>query len=191
MNAKQEEFRVQWEKQLKHQLPQLPPFESYWSELPKFFDWLVGKLTTQKPLTAITTAGSRNYIFSQKLNLVQSIRFAAASHLCISLDYQKENGERKQYVVEPYSFRTTSENRILLHTICQGESRAFRLDRMINAAVTNEIFDPRYAIEIVEDGNIHAPQMSNSRAVSFSPRSFSVKRGRSRATVNSGITYIY
>ncbi len=164
LDLKQDEFRVQWEKQLKHQLPKLPPFESYWGELPIFFSWLAGE-STGRILESITREGSRNYVFERKLKIVQSIRFAAASHLCINLDYQNEKGERKQYVLEPYSFRTTSENNVTLFAIDKSRpdhSRQFRIDRMIDAMVTNEIFKPRYVIEIIEDGNIHAPQISNN-----------------------------
>jgi len=34
------ELRADWDQMLAHQLPQLPPFESFWEELPAVFDWL-------------------------------------------------------------------------------------------------------------------------------------------------------
>jgi predicted nucleotidyltransferase component of viral defense system len=173
LDPKQEEFRVQWDSQLKHQLQILPPFESYWSELPIFFNWLAGHLN-KKPLPVLKIGkdeGSRNSIFESRLKVVQNIRFAAASHLCINLDYRNEKGEHKQYLLEPYSFRTTSENKILLYTIHEGKPRAFRIDRMIGATVTSNVFVPKYEIEIVEDGGINAPKIS-IRPVAFSSRSY-------------------
>ncbi len=179
LNPKKEEFKVQWESQLKHQLQTLPPFQSYWNELPTFFSWLAGHLN-KKPLPILNLpqhSESRNYIFDNKSKIVQNIRFAAASHLCINLDYKNEEGERKQYVLEPYSFRTTSENRILLYALKEdGQSRAFLIDRMIDVTVTSNVFVPKYEIEIVEDGGIDAPQIS--RAVDFSVRNYLGKKRR-------------
>jgi hypothetical protein len=103
LDPKQQEFRVQWDSQLKHQLQILPPFESYWNELPIFFNWLAGHLN-KKPLPVLNLpqySGSKNYFFENKSKIVQNIRFAAASHLCINLDYRNEKGERKQYILEP------------------------------------------------------------------------------------------
>ena len=173
LDPKQEEFRVQWDSQLKHQLQILPPFESYWNELPIFFNWLAGHLN-KKPLPVLNLpqyAGSKNYIFENKSKIVQNIRFAAASHLRVNLDYRKENGDHKQYILEPYSFRTTSENKILLYTIHEGKPKAFRIDRMIGATVTSNVFVPKYEIEIIEDGGINAPKIS-SRPAAFVSRNY-------------------
>lgn len=40
IEQKKEEFFRQWEQQLSHQVSVLPPIESYWDYLPKFFEWL-------------------------------------------------------------------------------------------------------------------------------------------------------
>lgn len=40
INPKKEEFFRQWEQQLSHQINVLPPIESYWEDLPNFFEWL-------------------------------------------------------------------------------------------------------------------------------------------------------
>ena len=37
------ELISEWENMLGHQLQALPPFEQFWNELPKIFDWLEGK----------------------------------------------------------------------------------------------------------------------------------------------------
>lgn len=183
MNLKQEEFRVQWEKQLKHQLQELPPFESYWNDLPDFFNWLSGNSPKKQPsrleipgqqlqvLAIGIDEGSRNFVFENKSRIVQNIRFAAASRLCILLHYQKETGECKQYLLEPYSFRTTSENKILLYAIHGDKPKAFRVDRITDAAVTNDVFVPKYTVEIVEDGGINAPKIS-TRSTLFTQKFF-------------------
>ena len=37
----------EWVNMLAHQLPQLPPFASFWEELPALFEWLEGRLTRE------------------------------------------------------------------------------------------------------------------------------------------------
>jgi len=159
IGPKQEEFMVQWEKQLKHQLPTLPPFLSYWEELPTVFGWLAGKFADAEPLPIISKEGSKHYIFVRQSKIIQSIRFAATSHLCVNLDYRKKSGESKQYLLEPYSFRTTSENNIVFYAVKRGsgEIRSFRVDLIIDASVSSVVFKPKYVIEILEDGSVEAP----------------------------------
>jgi predicted nucleotidyltransferase component of viral defense system len=40
--ASRDELRGEWENMLAHQLPALPPLETFWEELPGFFAWLEG-----------------------------------------------------------------------------------------------------------------------------------------------------
>ncbi len=37
-----EELVSEWDNMLAHQLPALPPFASFWEELPRLFEWLEG-----------------------------------------------------------------------------------------------------------------------------------------------------
>jgi predicted DNA-binding transcriptional regulator YafY len=70
------------------------------------------------------------------------------------MDYRKENGERKTYLIEPYSLRVTADNNVILYgmKLPSAEIRSFRTDRIINATVTEETFAPRYTIDFIPAG---------------------------------------
>ncbi len=38
------ELTGEWENMLGHQLPALPPFEQFWSELPAVFEWIYRRI---------------------------------------------------------------------------------------------------------------------------------------------------
>jgi hypothetical protein len=138
------ELETEWKNMLAHQLPELPPFEQFWNELPRVFEWLyetvplvaaqsypVGEaidLTWQPPSMA------HAWGFSAPLEV---IRFAAANHLCVDLRY---NGTHR--LIEPYSLRRTREGNILLHAIRHdsNEHRAYRVDRIEGASATRAVF---------------------------------------------------
>ena len=148
-----------WEQQLKHQLPFLPPFESFWDELELFFMWLENKIKT----TQSQPIGTRSRIAEHSItdinkfrsvgaNMLDSVRFASTNHLCIELDYQKENGIRKTYTVEPYSLRQTSEGNLLLYTLeygTKGPPKSFRVDRIMEARISKLTFIPAYTVEFI------------------------------------------
>jgi hypothetical protein len=53
------ELRAGWEQMLRHQLPQLPPFEDSWLELPQMFAWLfVGEARIELPVLEVASAGA-------------------------------------------------------------------------------------------------------------------------------------
>jgi len=41
--ATKTELISEWQNMLGHQLKNLPPFETFWNELPKLFQWLDGR----------------------------------------------------------------------------------------------------------------------------------------------------
>ena len=47
-HEKLDELEPQWEHMLAHQLPALPPMESFWNDLEPFFDWLAGQLLVEE-----------------------------------------------------------------------------------------------------------------------------------------------
>ena len=164
-------LRTDWEQMLAHQLPQLPPFDSFWNELPALFDWLrqqpakaqppvmgSGRFEIDATWRAPAMASSwRAQGISAPLEI---IRFAAANRLCIELDYQDEKGQRGTRTIEPYSLRRTSTGDLLLYAVRSqdGQDRSYRVDRILGARPTQQIFIPRYAVELSAAGPVHAPE---------------------------------
>ena len=72
---------------------------------------------------------------------IEVIRFAAANHLCVDLDYVSEQGRRGTRAIEPYSFRRTQDGNILLHAVRSQnqQHRSYRLDRILGANHTANI----------------------------------------------------
>ena len=143
-----------WQAMLGHQLPMLPPFESYWTALPEFFDWLQGGAPAAE--LAIAPIAAQETVFRPAVGTLRRqgwagsshleiIRFAASNHLCVDLGYQ--HSIRR---IEPYSLRRTQAGDILLYAVKTdtGESRSYRLDRIENAQATSQVFKPRYAVEL-------------------------------------------
>lgn len=153
--------RAEWDNMLRHQLPALPPFESFWSELPAVFAWLEGapgptvlpqpprdpgEDTNWSPPPLVATWGSGAPL--------EVLRFAGANHLCVDLDYQ---GSRRR--IEPYSLRRTRDGNLIVHAVRSedGQHRAYRVDRIGAVRTTEQVFAPRYAIEFTPRGAILAP----------------------------------
>jgi predicted nucleotidyltransferase component of viral defense system len=156
-----DELRGEWENMLSHQLPALPPFEEYWRELPKLFEWLEGKyverVLASLPLERgeLPTWQPPPVVWNWGIGVsLESIRFAAVNHLCIELGY---NGTRR--IIEPYSLRKTREGNLILHAIRvdNREHRAYRVDRIQSVKVTTRPFIPVYQIEFSSTGTISAP----------------------------------
>ncbi len=157
MAAYEDQLRAGWDTMLRHQLPQLPPFDGFWSELPAFFDWMEGKSTPPSPKPYRMSAGEQ--VLRAKLGgfpalglrgtALETIRFAAANHLCVDLDYVNEQGRRSVWRIEPYSLRRSQAGDILLHAErIDGGHRTYRIDRIRGATVTTQGFAPRHAIEL-------------------------------------------
>ena len=160
-----------WSSMLKHQLPILPPYESFWNELPSFFDWINGGAAPQIP-AAYANGGNETVLRGRNLRLpvsggtqamVEIIRFGAANRLLVELDYQ---GSTRR--IEPYSLRKASDGHIILHALREGsgEHRSYRLDRMQGARVTDQSFVPKYEIELTPKGPVSIVQLP-ARATAF------------------------
>jgi hypothetical protein len=161
-----DELIADWANMLGHQLPKLPPFESFWSVMPEFFAWLTSGITA--PPVPVAPIASDEQLFRPAVGMLrrqgavgssslEAIRFAAANRLCVDLHYQ-----RSVRRVEPYSLRRTRAGAILLFAIRteDGESRSYRLDRIEGAAITDEIFIPRFAIELTPGDSVWIPPVS-------------------------------
>ena len=151
-----------WATMLGHQLPALPPVETFWAELPAFFRWLEGGEVPETP-AAYALATGEEIIRERALRLpvtavgqsyLEIIRFAAANRLSVELDYQ---GSTRR--IEPYSLRRTREGNVILHAfnVNRGEHRRYRVDRIQGARVTDQTFTPRYEIELTAKGPVIIP----------------------------------
>jgi hypothetical protein len=149
---------------LAHQLPQLPPFDSFWQELPAVFAWLEqGQRPAIRPVLSVPSAGrldstwrppamASSWVGFGTRAPIEAIRFAAANRLCVELDYRNEQGARSSRVIEPYSLRRSAAGTLLLMAVRadSGESRSYRVDRIQGAKVTQCVFTPRYAVELTD-----------------------------------------
>ena len=161
-----DELVADWSNMLGHQLPKLPPFESFWSVMPDFFSWLASGIAS--PTLPVAPIALDEQLFRPAVGLLrrqgavgssslEAIRFAAANRLCVDLHYQ---GSVRR--VEPYSLRRTRAGAILLFAIRteDGESRSYRLDRIEGATITDEIFTPKFAIELTPGDSLWIPPVA-------------------------------
>ena len=162
-----EDIRAQtedeWSNMLAHQLLVLPPFEHFWNELPDLFNWLGGTA----PISALQAiprtddeATAEQWsppatIWTWGVGVpLESIRFAAANHLCIALGYGGT-----QRIIEPYSLRRTREGKLILYAIKveTRELRSYRVDRIKTVEVTKQPFKPVFLVEFSSTGPIAVP----------------------------------
>ena len=148
------QVEAEWSNMLSHQLQALPPFEHFWNELPALFTWLEGKVVAAAP-SAIrlgpneeTTAqwAPPPTIWTWRSGVpLETIRFAAANHLCITLEY----ADTKR-LIEPYSLRRTRDGHLILYAVRveDGDLRAYRVDRMQSLEVSPQPFTPRHRVEL-------------------------------------------
>ena len=158
---------------LAHQLPVLPPIESFWNELPALFAWLRGE-EIEAELEPLELGQEVEESWRPPAMLwtwgvgapIEAIRFGASNHLLVELGYQ---GKTRQ--IEPYSFRRTKAGAVLLFALKADsrEVRGYRLDRIESVRVTKTPFQPVHPIEIGGDGGIFAPPLRHRRRVPRTP----------------------
>ncbi len=159
------ELESEWENMLAHQLPALPPLESFWNELEPFFDWLEGQLNVENLVTPIEYQGrelvfGRYGTFPSVHGVIPKIQFAAANRVCVILTYKDKNR-----IVEPLSFRTTGPgNKVFYGYEREGQSiKAYRLDHIQGVHVTNQVYREKYPIEISASGSVAMPPLRRRR----------------------------
>jgi hypothetical protein len=151
-----------------HQLPALPPVESFWDALPDFVGWLAGAsaggAVAAYPLAAgdqvLRIPAGAFRLPGRSTPFIEVIRFAAANQLCVDLDYINEQGGRGSRTIEPYSLRRTQEGSVLLHAVLfrNQQYRTYRVDRILGARITQQTFTPTYGIELTPTGLLTIPQ---------------------------------
>ena len=174
------ELETEWSNMLAHQLPALPPFDQFWSELPQVFEWLAGTLAPAT-LHPIAVGADEDVQWTpphmaQAWGIgvpLETIRFAAANRLCVNLGYK---GTMR--IIEPYSLRRTKDGNLILHAIRvdNRQHRAYRVDQIQSAEVTQRAFTPIYTVELTPTGPIHAPLQSRSGLTHTIGRPFSNRR---------------
>ncbi|MGB2676623.1 MAG: nucleotidyl transferase AbiEii/AbiGii toxin family protein [Candidatus Acidiferrum sp.] len=170
-----EELVAEWGNMLGHQLPALPPVDSFWNALPEFFGWLGGThapatvapypLATGEQVLRMPAGAFR--VPGRSTPLIEVIRFAAANHLCVDLDYVGEDGRRGTRTIEPYSLRRTQEGNVVLHAVRSQnrQHRSYRFDRILGARITQQTFIPRYTVELTPSGPLAVAQTAGRGAV--------------------------
>jgi predicted nucleotidyltransferase component of viral defense system len=191
-----EKLLAEWEDMLAHQLPVLPPFEQFWSELPQVFDWLY-EFTEKSVFTGLQIRGEIDESWQPPAMVqawhvaipLESIRFAAANRLCINLHYNN-----KWRLIEPYSLRRSMDGNLLLYAVKHesGEPRSYRVDRIQGVQVSTTAFVPKFMIELTPAGPIHAPAISqrissSAHPITTRPRAIS----KTLKSASRGMTHVF
>lgn len=189
----------EWENQLKHQIPILPDFQSFLTELPDVLAWLEGG-EVEELESAPASEGQeqetevRNEEITRLLlpgpatSFMDKIRFAAASRLVVRLGYDGKTRE-----IEPYALARSSDGNLLLRSvrIDSGEDRTYRFDRMQSVQVLETTFRPRYTVEISSAGYLPVHQLTRSSTATRPRSSIRPTRTARRSANRNGPTYIY
>jgi predicted nucleotidyltransferase component of viral defense system len=200
LRAFKDELAAEWGNMLAHQLPVLPPVESFWDALAEFFAWLARGFAPPAPAAYQLAEGETlirpqvgriGRIMGSRPGLLEMVRFAAANRLCVDLVYRKPDGEAVRPRIEPYSLRRTRAGDIVLHVIRADDRqhRSYRIDRIQDVQVTQETFIPRYAVELSPEATQSIPPTANRARAYTAPRIIT-PRAPSRS-FGSGVTYIY
>lgn len=154
------ELRADWENMLGHQLPALPPLDSFLEELPQLFGWLAGTMSPETP-EAYPMGEDEDEAWSPPPTIatwqgapLEVVRFAATNHLLVELGY---GGTVR--LIEPYSLHRARNGNILLHAERADGSghRAYSIGKIASARATTTPFRPRFAIEFSSTGPMAAP----------------------------------
>ena len=189
-HTKRPELETEWENMLGHQLETLPSLEQFWEELPVFFTWMYEEGEISEPARFSYSGTEQSWTPSRSsvsnYGFIQRIQFAAANRVCIRLRYSG-----KLRLVEPYSFRTSSEGNQLFYGYHREDRqmKCFRVDRFQSVEVTEKSFSPRYRIEISARGYVSMPSLvQDELAPSRSRTTRSTSRSRSQSS-SSGPKY--
>lgn len=161
-HEKLDELEPQWENMLAHQLPSLPPIESFWQDLEPFFNWLEGHLEEEASQTPQNTDEQVFQIGRYSRNsaveaILHKIQFAAANRVCIKLTYHD-----KIRTVEPLSFRISISTGNRLFYAYERESaqvKAYSISKIQNVETTNTAYTEIYPVEISATGRISMPPL--------------------------------
>jgi predicted nucleotidyltransferase component of viral defense system len=147
-----------WDGMLRHQLPELPPFESFWAELRDVFEWLdrgilrpiLGPAPSQGAGQLVRPRFGGLAGIADNAPLIERIRFAAQNRLLVELQYLRLDGNPRAPVIEPYSLRRSQAGDVSLagFDIDDGHIKKYRVDRIRGVHVLDRTFVPRWLIEL-------------------------------------------
>ncbi len=142
-----------WNTMLGHQLPILPSLSTYWRDLPAFFHWLESGLVPSVPASYVGEAGEqivRAYtkylpVKNRTKSCLEMIRFAATNWLCVDINYQESIS-----CIEPYSLRCNSGGQYILYgyNVDKSKMQTYLVERIKGVTVTDQAFNPRFAVEL-------------------------------------------
>jgi predicted nucleotidyltransferase component of viral defense system len=193
------EVEAGWTNMLDHQLPALLPVSSFWEMLPEIFSWLRGQVATPVLPAIPLVGGATEEIIRERIislptgsrgqSFIETIRFAAANHLLVNLDYTDRDGKRSTRPIEAYSLRRSREGNVLLMAVRSedGKPRSYRVDNIRGATSTQTTFSPRYPIELTPTGPQLIPPTSRP-AGTATPRTSTRRRSRGSS---GGTTYVF
>lgn len=164
-------LRTNWEHQLEHQLPKLPPVEGFLFDLSDAIAWWLEPQQAKQLLRSVTGRAGEEVLPQQHLPIVRrlrhgpalpeiatvggmgrldKIRYAARNRLCAEIRY---HGLVR--IVEPYSLRRASTGSTLLyvHELLKNghpieQIRAYKVDQIESAEITGIPFTPRHLVEL-------------------------------------------
>ena len=149
-----DEIETEWSNMLGHQLPALPSFDDFWSQLDDVFAWLDGsrplpQLTEIQPTEPVTSWRPVRHMTSWPQGApMELIRFAGANRLKVTIDYHPMQGRIGPRTVEPYSLRYSQQGNLLVMVVNDRQQiRSYRADRIRAVSVEPESFNPRYFVE--------------------------------------------
>lgn len=147
-----------WEGMLRHQLPELPPFDTFWAELSDVFGWL-NQVATPRVLPHAPDLGA-GALFRPRFgglativpnaSTLERIRFAAQTRQLVQLSYIKLDGGFRTPIVEPYSLRRSQAGHVSLAAfeITEGHIKKYRVERIRDVRIMSETFVPRFVVEL-------------------------------------------
>jgi predicted nucleotidyltransferase component of viral defense system len=165
-------LEANWDQQLRHQLPALPPAQSYFDELKEgALLWIEARVIVER-LPRVTVGEGEVAVpraaFPQmelakfgraalsgggsfgSYAALEKIRYAARNRLCAEIQY---HGVLR--IAEPYALRTRGTGNLLLyvHEISRGgvrteTTKAYMVAQIRGVRITESEFHPRYTVEL-------------------------------------------
>lgn len=165
-------LEANWDQQLRHQLPALPPAQSYFDELRESaLLWMEARLIVEGLPRVSVGAGEVTVpraLFPQMEQAgfpraapggrsavglhgaLDHIRYAARNRLCAEIQY---HGVSR--LAEPYSLRTKGTRNLLLYVheiqgsgAPSGTTKAYKVTEIEAARITERPFQPRFVVEL-------------------------------------------
>ena len=151
-------LRTNWENQLSHQINELPPVDTFISELRDAVAWWLEPDIAEQVLQPITPATGENVprlLFPRinwqtGLTAMDQIRYAARNRLCALISY---HGSTR--LVEPYSLRFPPTGNIILHVwelqkngMPSNGHKSFKTHEINSASISKQTFIPKWMIEL-------------------------------------------